>query len=93
VHGRGISIAPTRTTPWIALAPDISGVCRVAGHLADHLEADQQASTKTVRSASSSGLMSGLLGVLVEPASRRRVHDLAVVGDDDRGLDLVGRGR
>ena len=26
-------IAPTRTMPWIEFAPDISGVCRVAGTL------------------------------------------------------------
>ena len=26
-----ISIAPTMTMPWIELAPDIRGVCRVAG--------------------------------------------------------------
>ena len=28
-----MSIAPTSTIPWIELAPDISGVCSVAGTL------------------------------------------------------------
>ena len=36
-----MSIAPTRTIPWIEFAPDISGVCRVAGHLADDRDADE----------------------------------------------------
>jgi hypothetical protein len=28
-----VTIAPAMTTPWIALAPDIMGVCRVEGIL------------------------------------------------------------
>ncbi len=32
---------PSTTIPWIALVPDISGVCSVFGHLRDHRVADE----------------------------------------------------
>jgi hypothetical protein len=51
------SMTPTMTTPWIAFAPDIRGVWRVAGTLLITSKPTSRASRKTVRSASSSGLM------------------------------------
>jgi len=54
-----ISIEPTRTIPWIAFAPDISGVCSVAGTLLMTSNPTRIASTKIVIAESSSGLMAG----------------------------------
>jgi hypothetical protein len=48
-----ISIAPTRTIPWIELAPDISGVWRVAGTLLMTAMPTRIARVKTVRAVSS----------------------------------------
>ena len=53
-------MAPTSTTPWIALAPDISGVCSVAGTLLITSKPTSRLSTKMVMSANSSGLMRAL---------------------------------
>ena len=47
----GNSITPTTTTPWMALAPDISGVCSVAGTLLITSKPTSRLSTKTVMSA------------------------------------------
>src|SRR5262249_9587138 len=44
------SIAPTTTMPWIELAPDINGVCRVAGTLLMTSNPTRRLSTNTVRS-------------------------------------------
>ena len=44
-------ITPTTTTPWMALEPDISGVCRVAGTLVMTSKPTSRLSTKTVMSA------------------------------------------
>ena len=46
-----MSMAPTSTMPWMALAPDISGVCRVAGTLLITSNPTSRLSTKTVRAA------------------------------------------
>src|SRR5215469_17190886 len=48
-----ISMAPTRTMPWIELAADISGVCSVAGTLLMTSIPTSRLSTKMVRSVSS----------------------------------------
>ena len=50
-------MAPTRTMPWIELAPDISGVCSVAGTLLMTSKPTRMASTKMASALSSSGLM------------------------------------
>jgi hypothetical protein len=42
------SIAPTRTMPWIAFVPDISGVCSIAGTLEMISKPMNTARTKTV---------------------------------------------
>ena len=47
-----MSIAPTRTIPWIEFAPDISGVCRVAGTLLMTAKPTRIASVKIVRAVS-----------------------------------------
>ena len=47
-----MSIAPTRTMPWIELAADISGVCRVAGTLLMTSNPTSTARTKMVMSVS-----------------------------------------
>ena len=49
-----MSIAPTRTMPWIELAPDISGVCSVAGTLLMTSKPTRMASTKMASALSSS---------------------------------------
>ena len=41
-------MAPTRMTPWIAFAPDISGVCRVEETLLITSTPTNAASTKIV---------------------------------------------
>ena len=52
-----ISIAPTRTTPWIEFAADISGVCSVAGTLLITSNPTSRLSTNTLRSANKLELM------------------------------------
>src|SRR5262249_30758320 len=47
-----MSMAPTRMMPWIELAADISGVCRVAGTLLMTSKPTSRASTKMVMSVS-----------------------------------------
>ncbi len=49
-----ISIAPASTMPWIELAADISGVCRVAGTLLITSNPTSRARTKIVMSVRSS---------------------------------------
>src|ERR1700761_5685843 len=75
--------------PWMELAADISGVCRVAGTLPITSMPTSNASTKMVRSVTSAvdigpsvvpGWQQGRGGLL---------DDLAVVGDDHARLDLV----
>src|SRR5438094_3847794 len=52
-----IRMAPTRMMPWIALVPDISGVCRIVGTLEMTSKPTKTASTKIVSSLSSSFVM------------------------------------
>src|SRR5580693_7516624 len=88
-----MSSAPTSTIPWIELAADISGVCKVAGTLPMTSMPTTSASTKMVRSVTSVVdivVSSGSLGG-TQQLRHGRVHDLAVVCDDDPGLDLVGQ--
>ena len=54
-------IAPTRTMPWIEFAPDISGVCRVAGTLLMTSNPTRIASVKIASEVRSSWLTRGLL--------------------------------
>jgi hypothetical protein len=53
-------IAPTSTIPWIELAPDISGVCRVAGTLLMTAKPTRIASVKIVRLLSRSRMSCGI---------------------------------
>ena len=46
-----IRIAPTSTTPWIAFAPDISGVCSTVETFETTSKPTNTASTKMVSSA------------------------------------------
>src|SRR6202042_3036727 len=90
-----ISSAPTSTMPWIELAADISGVCRVAGTLPMTSMPTSSASTKMVRSVTSVadiGVSLGSCGpgVRGEQFGDGGVDDLAAVRDDDPGLDVVG---
>ncbi len=50
-----MSMAPASTMPWIELAADISGVCKVAGTLLMTSKPTQRLSTKMVTSTSSAG--------------------------------------
>src|SRR5579875_85158 len=94
-------MAPASTMPWIELAADISGVCRVAGTLLITSIPTSRLSTKMVRSVSSPlGTGSAPLVVVVRCFIQRRlaqqcrggrVDDPAAVRDDHAGLDLVGR--
>ena len=47
-------IAPTRITPWIAFAPDISGVCKVADTFEITSMPTKTASTKMVSQTTAS---------------------------------------
>ena len=67
-----ITIAPTRMMPWIALVPDISGVCRMVGTLEITSMPTKTASTKKVNSFRSSVLMASLAGRRQTAASRAR---------------------
>ena len=80
-------MTPTRTTPWMAFAPDISGVCSVAGTLLITSKPTSRLSTKTVMSANSSAHD----GLSVQHGAAGGWTTCAVVGDDDAGLDLVGQ--
>ena len=88
-----ISSAPTSTIPWIELAADISGVCRVAGTLPMTSMPMSSASTKIVRSVTRAVDKAGslVLEAVAQQLRHRGLDDLAVAGDDDPGLDLVGR--
>src|SRR5450756_2772976 len=87
-----MSSAPARTIPWIELAADISGVCKVAGTLPMTSMPTSSARTKMVRSVTRAvdigvSICSGnwdFRGGL-QQLRHGRVHDLAVVGDDDPG--------
>ena len=57
VADAAMNIDPTSTMPWIEFAPDISGVCRVAGTFEITAKPHRIASMNTVRAASSSALM------------------------------------
>src|SRR5271168_4053944 len=85
-----MSSSPTMTIPWIELAADISGVCKVAGTLPMTSMPTSSASTKMVRSVTSAVDIVGSSGSVggTQQLRHGRVHDLAVVGDDDPGLDL-----
>src|ERR1700735_1042474 len=88
-----MSSAPARTIPWMELAADISGVCRVAGTLPMTSMPTSSASTKMVRSVTRAVDIFGSSGSLggAQQLRHGRVDDLAVVRDDDSGLDLVAR--
>src|SRR5215472_15211077 len=78
-----ISIAPASTMPWIELAADISGVCKVAGTLLMTSKPTQRLRTKIVTSTSRAGYTG-------RPFFRERwMDDLSVAGDNDPGLQLV----
>ena len=71
--------------PWIALVPDISGVCSIVGTFEITSKPTNTASTKIVIS---------LIRLMRLDRSARSlldalVHDLAVVGDGSAGDDLV----
>ncbi len=81
-----ISMAPTSTIPWMELAADISGVCRVAGTLLMTSKPTQRLSTKmtmSVRSAVDTGGTSSGFG-------QGGVNHLALVGDHDTPLQVIG---
>src|ERR1022692_5076199 len=81
-----ISIAPTSTIPWIEFAADISCVCRVAGTLLITSKPTQRLSTKmtrSVRSAVDIGVTSSRFG-------KCGMNNMAVMGDDDTCLEVVG---
>src|ERR1700749_2797844 len=84
-----MSSAPASTMPWIELAADISGVCKVAGTLPMTSTPTSRASTKMVRSVTSAVDIG--LSVARGPQQGRGglLDDLAVVGDDHARLDLV----
>ena len=52
-----MSIPPTRTMPWIAFVPDISGVCSIVGTFEITSMPTKIASAKIVSSATSCGFM------------------------------------
>ena len=79
-------IAPTRIMPWIALAPVISGVCRVVDTLETTSKPTNTASTKIVSRVMPS--ISRPLPASVE-RSRGLVPDHAVVDDAGAGEHLV----
>src|SRR5580704_178599 len=54
-------MAPTSTIPWMELAADISGVCKVAGTLLMTSKPTQRLRTKMMKSVRSKG-SSGSLG-------------------------------
>src|SRR5439155_18669386 len=83
-----IRIAPTRMMPWIALVPDISGVCRMVGTLEITSMPTKTASTKKVNSFSSSVLMASSAGCR-QQLLRALAHDLARVRDARALRDLV----
>src|SRR6185437_16312302 len=79
-------MAPASTIPWMELAADISGVCRVAGTLLMTSKPTHRLSTKMMKSVRS-------MDRPPESCSRRcrqrRMHDLAVVGHHDSGDQFV----
>src|SRR5437763_1361235 len=85
-----MSSAPASTMPWIELAAEISGVCKVAGTLPITSMPTSSASTKMVRSVTRAVDMRTPSGLFRGQQLRDgRVDDLAIVGDDDASLDLV----
>ena len=75
-------IAPTRMTPWIALAPDISGVCSTEETLDTTSKPTKTASTKNVSSVVPSRHAVVLPGRVTQAAGDDLVvevrHDLPV---------------
>src|SRR6266699_2824736 len=84
-----MTMAPTRMMPWIALVPDISGVCRMVGTLEITSMPTKTASTKKVSSCSSSVLMESSAGRRRKQLLRALAHDLARVRDARALGDLV----
>src|SRR5450755_5040013 len=97
-------MAPASTIPWIELAADISGVCRVAGTLLITSKPTQRLRIKMVRSVSravdiggtSSGIGRAGRGIgrdgLRADGGRfgqGRMHDPAVMGDNHARLQVV----
>src|SRR5437762_1094267 len=89
-----MNIEPTRTIPWIELAPDISGVWRVAGTFEITANPTRIARTKTVSAVSSASLIWSRRSC---PGLRRLQQlpdglapDLAALGDGHGPGDLVG---
>src|SRR6202012_3523057 len=84
-----MSRAPTSTMPWMELAADISGVCRVAGTLPMTSTPTSSASTKMVRSVTSAVDIGPSLARGLQQGRGGLLDDLVVVGDDHAPLDLV----
>src|SRR5690349_25167278 len=80
-------MAPASTMPWIELAADISGVCRVAGTLLITSKPTHRLRTKIVMSVSSAVD----IGSTSRGRGQGRVHDAAVAGDHHPGLQVVGQ--
>src|SRR5947209_4338219 len=76
-------IAPTRITPWMALAPDINGVCRIGDTFEMTSKPTNTDSTKMVNSPSVVSVMS----CASSPVSW--LQHPAVAGDTTAGDDLV----
>src|SRR5215467_11109455 len=81
-----MTTAPASTIPWIELAADISGVCRVAGTLLITSKPTHRLSTKMMKSVRS---MDRPPESLRRWRGERRMHDFAVVGDHDPGDQFV----
>src|ERR1700728_4196274 len=84
-----MSSAPASTMPWMELAADISGVCRVAGTLPMTSMPTSSASTKMVRSVTSAVDIGPSLARGLQQGRGGLLDDLAAVGDDHARLDLV----
>src|ERR1700729_1554346 len=100
-----ISIAPASTIPWIELAADISGVCKVAGSLLITSKPTHRLRMKMVTSVSRVVDIALPFGKLVPGGGRggrgaglrgrlglrpeRGMHHLAVIGDQDAGLQFI----
>src|SRR5579859_3951912 len=82
-------MAPASTMPWMELAADISGVCRVAGTLLITSIPTSRLSTKMVRSVSSplgTGGTSGVVGLVALVVAGLVVTGLAgLVPAEQRG--------
>ena len=82
---------PMSTMPWIELAPDMSGVCRVAGTLLMTSKPTQDGQHEDDERAEQADLAvhAGAALRRREQLGRGGMHDLAVVRDDRAGGDLV----